>query len=334
MPYNGSGIFTPAITFVPNTTAQAEDVNTAIMDLATGLSDAMTRDGQAPATAPISMGGFQLNEVSAGTAAGDAVNLGQVQAGVPQTNSIISGPVATARSLLFQTAGSDRFEVQLDAEAESGANAGSNVIINLYADDGVTATQIAKIVRSTNAIEFSQQIAFDVLPTIGVAGPPILQSSAGQLGLFPGINAPAGFLIANGSLVSRTTYPLLYAYALASGAIVSDTTWMAGGVDGCFSTGDGSTTFRLPDYRACFLRPWDDSRGIDAGRAIGTNQADSVGPHTHTYTQSNISNTTEGGGTGGAKNAGGGTGTTGGQTPTGTTETRPKNISILCCIKT
>lgn len=77
MPFNGTGTFVPAITFVLGSPATAADQNTQDTDIASGLSDCMTRDGQAPATANLSMGGFQLNEVGTGVAPGDAVNLGQ-----------------------------------------------------------------------------------------------------------------------------------------------------------------------------------------------------------------------------------------------------------------
>ncbi len=83
MPFNGSGTFNPAITFVPNTPATAEDQNTQDTDFAAGLSDCMTRDGQAPATANISMGGFQINDLSPGTSPTDAVILSQISNFIP-----------------------------------------------------------------------------------------------------------------------------------------------------------------------------------------------------------------------------------------------------------
>ena len=43
-----------------------------------------------------------------------------------------------------------------------------------------------------------------------------------------------------------------------------------------FGLGDGSSTFNLPDFRGLFLRAWDDSRGIDSSRAIGTSQKGSL----------------------------------------------------------
>ena len=53
MPFNGSGTFTVVNTFVPNTTILSSSVNANFTDIATGLSDALTRDGQAGMTAAL-----------------------------------------------------------------------------------------------------------------------------------------------------------------------------------------------------------------------------------------------------------------------------------------
>lgn len=67
--------------------------------------------------------------------------------------------------------------------------------------------------------------------------------------------APNGWIKANGAAVSRTTYADLFAKV--------GTFW---------GSGDGSTTFNVPDLRGEFLRCWDDGAGIDSGRYFGTNQ--------------------------------------------------------------
>lgn len=77
--------------------------------------------------------------------------------------------------------------------------------------------------------------------------------------------APLGYLYANGQAVSRTVYARLFA-ALGTS----------------YGSGDGSTTFNLPDFRAYFPRGWDDGRGVDSGRAMPSGQADAFRSHTHT----------------------------------------------------
>lgn len=86
----------------------------------------------------------------------------------------------------------------------------------------------------------------------------------GSLMLFAGTGLPAGYLKANGATVSRTTYAALF---LAIGV--------------AYGAGDGSTTFRLPDFRGEFPRGWDDGRGVDAARAFGSAQGDAFQAHTH-----------------------------------------------------
>jgi len=122
-------------------------------------------------------------------------------------------------------------------------------------------------------------------------------------------SAPTGWLKANGAAVSRTAYAGLFA---AIGTI--------GGV------GDGVTTFNLPDLRGEFIRGWDDSRGVDPGRALGTAQADDFKAHTHPIGANFIS-----AGAGGGPLAGSTTSVYSGST--GGSETRPRNIALLACIK-
>jgi phage-related tail fiber protein len=141
--------------------------------------------------------------------------------------------------------------------------------------------------------------------------------------------APNGFLKANGAAVSRTTYAALFA-ALGTQ----------------FGAGDYSSTFNLPDLRGEFIRGWDDSRGVDSGRTFGSSQTDAITNHTH-----NVRSEGESGGDGSnlrttdpdnnAPNRGGGfnnyvTGVdalASGSSTTVGTETRPRNVALLACIK-
>ena len=99
---------------------------------------------------------------------------------------------------------------------------------------------------------------------------------------FAGGAAPTGWIKANGALISRTTYAALFAYASTQG-LVSEADWTATS-SGRFSVGDGSTTFRLPVTRGVFIRGLDESRGLDASRAVGTFQDHANASHAHGVT--------------------------------------------------
>ena len=87
---------------------------------------------------------------------------------------------------------------------------------------------------------------------------------AGSVTCFAHSSVPSGWLECNGANVRRSTYATLFA--------AIGTTW---------GTGDGSSTFGLPDCRGEWVRGWDNSRGVDSGRSIATTQSDQNKSHTH-----------------------------------------------------
>ena len=153
--------------------------------------------------------------------------------------------------------------------------------------------------------------------------------SVGAISLHAGNAAPSGKIKANGALLSRVTYAPLWTYAQSSGNLAaSDAAWTSGSLFGQFSPGDGSTTFRIPYVNGYFFRAWDDSRGVDIGRGIGTSQADDLKAHTHTQNAlADWSFLDVGSAVQVALSGTANTGSTGGG------ETRPKNIAFLACIK-
>ncbi|OJB42134.1 phage tail protein [Burkholderia ubonensis] len=108
----------------------------------------------------------------------------------------------------------------------------------------------------------------------------IASAAIGTIVFEPRTSVRAGFLKLNGALVKRADYPALWAYAQASGALVNEKDWLAGWF-GSFSTGDGTTTFRVPELRGEFIRCWDDGRGVDSNRGIGSWQNFVNAWHTH-----------------------------------------------------
>jgi hypothetical protein len=84
MSYNGSGTFninTAGQPVVTGTVITSTAFNLLTSDLATGLSTALTKDGQTTPTANIPMGTFKITGLGAGTVATDAAQFGQLQAG-------------------------------------------------------------------------------------------------------------------------------------------------------------------------------------------------------------------------------------------------------------
>ncbi|HEC12323.1 MAG TPA: hypothetical protein ENI80_03595 [Acidiferrobacteraceae bacterium] len=93
----------------------------------------------------------------------------------------------------------------------------------------------------------------------GAAGPAGVAGPTGVMLQYAGTSAPAGWLLCDGSVVSRATYADLY-------AVTGD----------AFGAGDGSTTFGLPDMRGRTSIGLDNMGGTSANRITNT-QADSLG---------------------------------------------------------
>lgn len=152
------------------------------------------------------------------------------------------------------------------------------------------------------------------LVNLGAASAEDVLRAANPIGTiiaFYGSTAPSGYLPCAGQTVSNVIFPELVEF---------------------LNPGNASAT--LPDLRGEFLRGWDNGRGIDLGRAIKTAQLDELKSHNHALSNNGYVMTT--GGTGNTL-----TGPAGGSAinpsvsilPAGGTETRPRNISVLYCIK-
>ncbi|MGE4382260.1 MAG: phage tail protein [Arcobacter sp.] len=159
--------------------------------------------------------------------------------------------------------------------------------------------------------------------------------SAGTVIAFANSSVPTGFLECNGALLSRTTYADLF-------AVIGTT----------YGVGDGSTTFAIPDLRGEFIRGFDNGKGTDSGRTIGSSQSDAYGSHSHTGSTNSTGAHTHAvdvgadiGGTNYVRGSGGSYQTSKSTSSAGThshtvtinasgsTETRPRNIAMMYCIK-
>jgi microcystin-dependent protein len=188
-----------------------------------------------------------------------------------------------------------------------GTGATSLVQNNVLLGNGTSALQVVAPGDSGNVLTSNGTTWQSVTPSYPPVGTIITVATS---------TAPSGYLKANGDAVSRSTYAALFA-----------------AIGTTFGDGDGSTTFNLPDLRGEFIRGWDDGRGVDSGRTLGSAQADELKSHTHSLTwhtpqtqtffpQANLlsrganfpQDTTATGSSGGS-------------------ETRPRNVALLVCIK-
>jgi hypothetical protein len=152
---------------------------------------------------------------------------------------------------------------------------------------------------------------------------------------YAGTTAPEGWLLCDGSAVSRTTYAALYAVLLSA-----------------HGNGDGLDTFHIPDLRGRFVRGVDGAANRDpdkgsriaansggnAGNNVGSVQDDSVESHGHTTPIGNVG--VFGNGSSGSRGAYGGAGsgirdlTSTNSSGKVSTETRVKNVNLNHIIKT
>lgn len=156
---------------------------------------------------------------------------------------------------------------------------------------------------------------------------------SGAIMSYGGSNAPAGWLICDGAAISRTLYANLFS-----------------AIGTAFGTGDGSTTFNLPDMRGRFVR-YDDNMGNhgitgvtpagaasrDAGRAHGSAQtqttaANGLGGTAAGQTQAATTTPLNSGAASGTTNIGH-THSASALSVTGDSETRPINIALNAIIK-
>ena len=85
------------------------------------------------------------------------------------------------------------------------------------------------------------------------ATPPNKTGPTGSIMDYTGTSAPDGFIIANGAELSRTTFADLYTWAVSNNLLV-DQSKIPSTAHAFYGTGNGTTTFTIPDLRGVFRR--------------------------------------------------------------------------------
>jgi microcystin-dependent protein len=169
--------------------------------------------------------------------------IGAVQGGAftSSTLTLNKATVSPGAYIVGRSAGVDRWYVALgDATSEGGSNAGSNLTITSYSDSGGYLGAPLSIIRSSGQV--TVQNAPTTAQSVATKAYVDANTFVGEIKMFAGTTAPAGWLFCYGQAVSRTTYAALFAV-----------------IGTRFGAGDGSTTFGLPNLAQRVPLGWDTS---------------------------------------------------------------------------
>jgi len=207
MSYNGSGVFninTAGQPVITGTTISSTTFNNLTADLATGLTTALTKDGQSTPTANIGMGAFKITNLAAGTVASDAARLDQVQGGaatfitVAGTDTLTGTVVpalsayATGNQFSFLVANTNTGAVTLNVDG-IGAKAITRTGTTALVAGDMVAGQAVEIIYDGTRFQLVNGNSFTNLKvsgTLGVTGvatftaQPIVSSLTASLPVF------------------------------------------------------------------------------------------------------------------------------------------------------
>ena len=231
---------------------------------------------------------------------GQAVIFNQGTGGTVGNSRAVS--VASGKSaIIFANGGGSgatvtEFRPGTDDDAVITASlADSAVTTAKIADDAITNAKIADdAVNADSVADNSIGAAAINISGNGTSGQAVVSDGdgsfsytsnivpSGALMPYAGTSAPTGFLLCDGSAVSRSTYATLF-------SAISTT----------YGAGDGSSTFNLPDLRGRVVAGQDDMGGSSANRLTdqtgglnGDTLGDTGGSETHTLTTAQLASHT------------------------------------------
>ena len=212
------------------------------------LDVALAREGSdSVATWKVVFGEAKADYVDSNGTAHYVVELASVAVSGEITDLRQSEPITGALVKQFALRNGDYENLRARATTKDDVDLGN--LPNAKSDD--PGTDSSDILATTKALNALRQI--------------IAEAEVGEVFTVAMDTPPPGSLKANGTALSRTAYARLFAK-----------------IGTRYGAGDGVSTFNLPDPRGKVIRIWDDGRGVDPGRALGSDQADAIRSHTLT----------------------------------------------------
>ena len=195
--------------------------------------------------------------VSNNTTGGYAITIGT------SGGSVISIPNGTTAQVY--TDGTNTYSAQTGSSGNFTVNGNLTVTGNETEVGTLTASTLSVTNNATFAVSPTAPTPTTGDNTTKVATTAFVQNSianvpSGSLLMWPTTSAPSGYLLCDGTAVSRSTYATLF-------SLIGST----------FGSGDGSTTFNLPNYTG--RMPYGTTIGATGGSADAI-----VVSHTHTIT--------------------------------------------------
>ncbi len=140
-----------------------------------------------------------------------------------------------------------------DDNIQAGGITGSTKLVDLSVTVGKLATDSVSTAKIIDSNVTTAKIA-DLNVTYAKLAAAAIErlNPTGSMIAFAGASAPTGWLLCDGSAISRSTYATLY-----------------GIIGTVYGTGDGSTTFNIPDLRGRVIAGQDDMGGSSANRLTG-----------------------------------------------------------------
>jgi hypothetical protein len=270
--YNGSGTFninSAGQPVVSGTVISSTAFNALTSDLATGLTTALTKDGQTTPTANITLGGYKITNLAAATLAADAVRFSQLQSGSTNTYITAAGadtitgtvtPTLTAyttgQQFSFVAAGTNTTAVTLNIDGV-GAKAVTRAGTTALAAGDILTGQVALVEYDGTQFQLLDPNAFTnlrVSGTLGVTGATTMSAALtyGGVTLTNAVTGTGKMVLDTSPTVNNPTVTNYVESVVAIGTVTSSSTLALtnGTIQTATLTASTACTFTMPTATA------------------------------------------------------------------------------------